>query len=293
MHAYDILLADWQSTRQRDNDGWCFGLPPGIAPAQWPLDPWSGYPMLHGFTLRLPNDYRVHGPDVVALSFFATAPDHNDGGPVDGPDGMPAVIQTPAPTPPDDAALRPFWERARLAHPRLTRMQDILDCAYAVVLLSQDAFDGALCPPPSLVDSALLRQVAPPRWLLVGAAIDCATSLGKQAPTLQVANAHALHRPFRLVARANDPNAGKFPRETWDGSVPEGGYQSPFREDFSDHSWTAGHAPNHLGGTMRPVQAMPEFSPYYIEFEEHFGGYNFGSGNAQLDIKTLQFDWAC
>ncbi|MBB4133312.1 hypothetical protein [Xanthomonas sp. 3075] len=293
MHAYDIMLGNWRHTRQHDNDGWCFGLPPGIAPEQWPLDPWSGYPMLHGFTLRLPEDYRVHGPDVVALAFFATAPDHNDGGPARGADGLPTVIAAPAALPPENTALRPFWERARLAHARLTRMQDILGCAYAVVLLRQDAFDGPLCPPPPLVDSTLLQQVAAPEWLTIGAARSCAATLGKDATTLDTPAVHAIHRPFHLVARANDPNAGKVPRQTWDGTIAEGGYQSPFREDFSYHAWTAGHAPNHLGGTMRPTQAMPEFSPYYIEFEENFGGYNFGSGNAQLDIKTLQFDWAC
>jgi hypothetical protein len=44
---------------------------------------------------------------------------------------------------------------------------------------------------------------------------------------------------------------------------------------------------------MRPCQAVPEMSPFYIEFEEYFGGYNFGTGNAQLDFKDMKFDWAC
>ena len=62
-HAYDIEML----TRSADggagsHHGWCFGLPPGISPQQWPLDPRSGYPLMHGFTLLLPDDYRVHGP---------------------------------------------------------------------------------------------------------------------------------------------------------------------------------------------------------------------------------------
>jgi hypothetical protein len=44
---------------------------------------------------------------------------------------------------------------------------------------------------------------------------------------------------------------------------------------------------------MRPCQAVPEMSPFYIEFEEYFGGYNFGGGNAQLDFRDMTFDWAC
>ncbi|MBF8869523.1 hypothetical protein GUK05_04655 [Escherichia coli] len=34
-------------------------------------------------------------------------------------------------------------------------------------------------------------------------------------------------------------------------------------------------------------------SPFYIEFEEYFGGYNFGTGNAWLDFKNMKFDFSC
>ena len=46
---------------------------------------------------------------------------------------------------------------------------------------------------------------------------------------------------------------------------------------------------------MRPIQAHPEpaFSSHYIEFEEVLGGFNFGSGCAQLDLEQMRFDWAC
>ena len=65
-------------------------------------------------------------------------------------------------------------------------------------------------------------------------------------------------------------------------------------ETYREHEWAKNHKPNHIGGTMRPVQATPEFSPYYIGFEEYFGGYNFGAGgNAQLDFLEMKFDWAC
>ena len=74
MKAYDIEMLTRSADPARDH-GWCFGLPPGISPQQWPLDPANGYPLMHGFTLLLPEDYRVHGPEIVALSFFATAPE--------------------------------------------------------------------------------------------------------------------------------------------------------------------------------------------------------------------------
>ncbi|NYF23131.1 hypothetical protein HDC36_004621 [Xanthomonas sp. JAI131] len=302
MQAYDIALDDWRSgPPTRDSDGWCFGLPPGIRPAQWPLDPHSGYPMLHGFTLRLPADYRVHGADVVALSFFATSLDHNDGGPIGGPDGMEDVVDAPSPLPPDDAALLPFWERARQAHPRLSRMRDILGCAYAVILLSQDEADGPPCPPPPLVDSPLQHVLAVPQWFGAGAAAGFAAWERREMPLPEARDPHTVHRPFKLSARANDPNAGKPPREYFGDTPGDGDYQ-PFHywldgeiatENYREHDWAAGHAANHLGGTMRPVQNVPEFSPYYIGFEEEFGGYNFGGGNAQLDFKDMQFDWAC
>jgi hypothetical protein len=44
---------------------------------------------------------------------------------------------------------------------------------------------------------------------------------------------------------------------------------------------------------MFPCQWTPKFSPTYPEIEEHFGGFNFGGGNGQLDLETMQFDWAC
>ena len=41
------------------------------------------------------------------------------------------------------------------------------------------------------------------------------------------------------------------------------------------------------------IQATPHFSPFYVEFEEYLGGYNFGGGNCQLDFLEMQLDWAC
>jgi hypothetical protein len=93
MKAYDLHLRTHAVDRASPaNHGWCFGLPPGIRPEQWPLDPTTGHPLMHGFTLLLPDEYRVHGPEIVALSFFAIAPDHTEA--PEGPDGLGPVNTT-------------------------------------------------------------------------------------------------------------------------------------------------------------------------------------------------------
>lgn len=276
MQAYDIeLLGRATPLPGEERQGWCFGLPPGMAPEQWPLDPHTGYPLMHGFTIRLPEDYRVHGPDITALSFFALAPDQNDGGPV-AVDGIEGQIIDPPAQPPDDPHLLPFWTAGRASHPRLHRMEDILGGAYAVILLTDEAFHGAPCRPPQLPpDNPFLAQTTVPDWL----------TSGYTPPDL-----------LRWSPRQSDPNAGVPPDEYGDG-----GYQPHFywengiiaAANHRVHAWSKDHKPNHIGGTMRPIQAMPKFSPFYIEFEEHFGGYNFGGGNAQLDFRDMKFDWAC
>ena len=61
--AYNLELLHQEGGPGEQSHGWCFGQPPGILPEQWPLDPLTGYPLVHGFTLRLPRDYRCHGAD--------------------------------------------------------------------------------------------------------------------------------------------------------------------------------------------------------------------------------------
>ena len=279
--AYDLQMLDRPTARARDH-GWVFGLPPGISSEQWPLDPVTGYPLMHGFTLLLPDDYRVHGEDIVALSFFATAPDHNDGGALDDPEVREAVA-------------------ARPAHPRLSRMTDILDYEYAALLLTKAEYDGAFTTPPAPLALATAER---PRWLDVGGASAFHESAPAYAKKLLPSTPRAdlaENRAIMLTPRADDPNAGKGPRDTHVKSGAPTGYQPYYyyvdgvvsRDNFRLHDWGKNHAQNHLGGTMRPCQAVPEMSPFYIEFEEFFGGYNFGGGNAQLDFGNMKFDWAC
>jgi hypothetical protein len=43
---------------------------------------------------------------------------------------------------------------------------------------------------------------------------------------------------------------------------------------------------------MRPTQNIPAISPYYVEFDEYLGGFNFAGSNAQLDFRDMAFHWA-
>jgi hypothetical protein len=314
MKAYDIKLLQQPADRSsNDCHGWCFGLPPGITPEQWPLDPGNGYPLMHGFTLLLPAEYRVFGAEIIALSFFATAPDHNDGGSVEV-DEIACLFSAQAPMPVEPRLL-PFWQAAQRNDARLFYMEDILGCKYAVRLLTQSEFDGPYCLPPDVCgthgeEHPFIDQLEPPRWMTKGSAraywdFEYSPSLNMPPEEYAVFRVLAqipdadlkFNRALTWTARAVDPNAGVAPREYDD----ESGYQMHYywlddkieTANYREHDWAKDHGAYHIGGTMRPIQAMPEFSPYYVEFDEAMGGYNFGGGNAQLDFKDMKFDWAC
>lgn len=306
MRAYDLHMLH-RFVDKTDNQGWVFGLPPGIKQEQWPLDPISGYPLMHGFTLLLPEDYRIHGPDIVALSFFATAADQNDGGARDRPDLAAAVLGQAA-EPGENADLKPFRENAARSHPRLYRMTDVLDYAYAVILLSEAEFNGPPCLPPRFAPNPYIAPETRPQWLKTGGGYACfwgAGGVGESSVPVEDRYIYKQlgevpeqrldwHRAIQWTPRETDVNAGIPPAEVYDEPSPLG-YQSPLdpNDGYKEKVWARDFKENHIGGTMRPVQGTPEFSPFYIGFEEYFGGYNFGTGNAQLDFLQMRFDWAC
>lgn len=307
--AYNLSLLHEQGRPGPDSHGWCFGLPPGISPRQWPLDPQTGYPLVHGFTLRLPEDYRCHGPDIAGLSFFAFCVEHSDGG--TAPD---EAIQSAMAgnDPPEDARYRPFWDAARNEHPRLHRMTDILGDSFAAVLLTEAELSGPLCAIPDTSAAESLSSHKAPHWPKVGSGLAFLEG-GARSFDVNMEN-HYLYkilgsvpdarldwsRALRWSPRAVDPNAGKAPEDAFARNKTSGYQQAHYyeggvvkRENYRKQGWTADHARDHIGGTMQPVQGTPAFSPFYIEFEEYLGGYNFGGGNCQLDFLNMQLDWAC
>nr|MDX8319690.1 hypothetical protein [Agrobacterium sp. rho-8.1] len=141
--------------------------------------------------------------EIVALSFFATAPDHCDG----------AFFEV--------KSARAKVEAIQ-GHPRLHRMQDILGCEYALILLTQAEFDGPLCQPPG----SQIETDRKPNWMTLGAAAShwkmigldetvqdnyLKRILGEKPPRDVMYN-----RAIRWIPRKSDLNAGVPPREDWE-----------------------------------------------------------------------------
>ena len=294
MNAYDLTIAHQPVDRSNpEHQGWCYGFPAGIAPTQWPVDSNSGYPLMHGFTLRLPEDQRVHGPEIVALSFFALAPDHNDGMAEEGVTIAKLMGDHPD-APPADPDLAAMWQHVKNEHPRLHRMEDILGCEYAVILLTEEEYQGDFCPVPAYFNGAAFADVTRPSWVDRGKPNEKLKDHGGfiEGKLGGSPNSSAdFSRAVLCKARAHDPNAGIQAEEFPEADAE---YTSPFDEETYERlHWAKDFSGEHIGGTMFPVQGVPDIGPHYIGFEEYFGDYNFGGGNAQLDFKDMKFDWAC
>jgi hypothetical protein len=309
LSAYDMEMLPARAVRGSvDDHGWCFGLPPGIKSAQWPLDHRTGQPMRHAFTLLLPEDYRAQGPELMALSFFDT--DWTGDGPTTVPE-ISRFFENPTQSAPADKGLLPMSQYTQAQHTREYRMRDILDEEYAVIWLTESEFNGPLCLPPIVARNGYWAHNKMPDWMTKGAAAAFYEARVGDALDTPEESKRWLHpifggRPVRGATdyairwskRPNDPNAGKQPPKGWlDAPVSESGYVRHYHfggaKDYHVLDWSKAHKPNHIGGTMQPVQAYPGFSPFYIEFEEWFGGFNFGGGNAQLDLQDMKIDWAC
>lgn len=297
--AYDLLRAPQcllpkTGRGEHWSGGWSLGLPPGITPRQWPLSGRIGYPLRHAFTLHLPREYRTQGDEYVALSVFVD----------DQYEELPSSAAIEAffaselsDQPPGDEVLMPFWEHRRARHPMRFDMTDLLGTRYAALWLTRVEFEGAICPVPRLEGNPLLGQA--PAWLDQSYAEYLAYNKVRNPATPAFdwlpgdGLAAGLDTAFaiRTQVREGDPNVGKPPRE-YEEDCKDSGYIPAFSGEQSE-ALTQFDGRNHLGGTMFPIQNYPEFGPFYLEFEEHFGGFNFGSGNAQLDLAEMKLDWAC
>jgi hypothetical protein len=154
-------------------------------------------------------------------------------------------------------------------HPRALLRTDILGGQFALLWLSEAELAAGPTPPPP--DS---RRP------------------GEHQATDQGPNAWDERQPTVMVYLTvrDDPNAGLAPTERADT-----GYLAPFDVATLDwHPWAQALAPcSHLGGTAFPCQLVPEgLTPYYLELDQ-LPGLNFGNGNAQIDLESDTFDWAC
>ncbi|MFP1462326.1 hypothetical protein ACLB1E_11840 [Escherichia coli] len=74
----------------------------------------------------MPEDYRIYGPEIVALSFFAVAPEHNDGEYHDIEELSDVFENFESGIPPEDPDLYVFWLAEKQRHPRLFRMEEYI-----------------------------------------------------------------------------------------------------------------------------------------------------------------------
>ncbi|QOZ34629.1 hypothetical protein [Bradyrhizobium sp. CCBAU 53421] len=301
--GYDLTLLKTAPQRGTDQDhGWCYGLPPGIGSEQWPLSPHDGFPMQHCFTLRVPPQYRVKGETHVALAMFA---DQQYDEPVEI-DAVAQYLAAETIARPSDPNLLPYFAYRQNRHPMEFRMKDIIDHNFAAIWLTETEFAGPLCRPPELAGNPLLEANSPPRWLVKGAArtaFDVNVGRTSRIDELEKTYWYRLfgripetgHHGYGigLALRDDDPNVGKPPRDHLLHKGELGDYIAPYGEQGSARGLERLHGRNHLGGTMFPNQWTPKYSATYLEIEEHFGGFNFGGGNGQLDLASMEFDWAC
>lgn len=295
MKAYDIVVSHASSECADNCDGWCFGLPPGIDQTQWPLDPDNGFPLAHGFTIKLPPDYLCHGEDCAGISFFGPSFDINIGG-VAPIEEVKAVLQEDI-MEPSDPDLLFFWRTRTTQHRHLYWMKDILGCNYAAILLERAELQGRRCQPPRLAPNRFRDRLPEPAWITSGTASALYRSRWHNEFFEHLGvipqDRHDFDLAFKLSVRERDPNAG----------LPPCSEDDPDQTGYVHHL-IGEHEPvpglevlceaetwMHLGGTMRPYINIPRISPFYMEFEQYFGGFNFAYGTMQFDLLNLKCDF--
>ena len=262
--AYEIVLS-----KENHHQGWVFGAPVGIETKAWPRSRKNGLPMAHIWTLFVPEAYRVKGKELVAISLFQS--NDEDVGSIEQ---VSDVIEHKAKI--SDPEAQSFWDAllayAKNKHPMEVYMKDILDAGWALVWLTEAEFkasrtampDQSTCKHPDIEDF--------------------------EGRNLFKRHEHPVY--VQLVEREDDPNVGKAlkqwqnedDKEAYIPMYSEKGEKLRLSDRFSQRT--------HFGGTANPIQTTPSFSPFYIEFEEGFGGANIGGGNAQIDLLNDKLDWA-
>lgn len=283
--TFDVKIVPGVLPRGADApDGWCCGLPRGITPAQWPLSNMTGHPMEHHFTVRVPEPYRVRGPEFVALALFSDCSTESRTSDkvsklmnivFDGRD-LPDTVE------PD---LQPFLEHLRSRHPMEARAKDILYSTFAMIWLTEEEFADKECLPPEPVRNAANAMCAAPIWEHETTSQRYAGQNGLEG------DRWGLWR-LELVEITNDPNTGLIPYDQFGTGENVDGYVQPYTEEWDALENDIRYSAMHFGGTARPSQVLPEIGPFYLEMEEYVGMMNFGGGNGQLDLVPMLLDWA-
>ncbi|MGW8391443.1 DUF7256 domain-containing protein [Pseudoduganella sp. HUAS MS19] len=261
--------AEWEN-------GWAFGLPPGIEHQHWPLNPRHGYPLRHAFTLRLPPEYRVKSEKLVALSLF---------------------VGDMAENAPD---LEGFDPTQLVSHPQSFTMEDAICRSYVAIWLTQEEFDGPLCYPPMPPATAQALDFAEIKWMSDGYALHFAAPRDGSGERLAWPPGEGKDDlraafPISSALRQEDPNVGIPPREEDEEDGAERAYIAMFSDEGEKLGFARFHeAPHvhHLGGTMYGNAESMYFGPYYLEFHEDFAGCNLAGGDIQIDLKRMVLNWS-
>ncbi|MEU4644369.1 hypothetical protein [Micromonospora sp. NPDC023814] len=263
IEAFDIWtdddVADEAGKRPRLPAGWADHAGPGIDVRTWPRSPRTGQPMLHCFTLWLPEAYRRRGPDLVAVAVFQWEDE------LYFKDPSPEVSAVIAGRPVEVAQPEhPFWAelaQAR-AHPRLQVADDGVASLLAMVWLTEAELNGPRVTRPAAAPALADGEVDNTSWRA----------------------RHGVYGSLWLVPR-DDPNAGVPPV-----SFPSDGDAYVDVPDMFD----VFHA-EHLGGTgMSPDGMRDGLSPWYVEVCR-LGGISFGGDlDIALDLENGAFlgDWS-
>jgi hypothetical protein len=144
------MVTYWIVEAATGDAGWAFGLPPGIAPAEWPRHRTSGLPLVHGFTIRVPDAYRAKGAERVALSYFHPGDSESFPSEEDCVARVQAVLSGAKLE--GHESKRPFWRaleaHARSRHPATVYSRDILDHDHAIVWHTAADLEGPRCQRP-------------------------------------------------------------------------------------------------------------------------------------------------
>ena len=237
--------------------GWMGYQGPHIDPHTWPRGKWTGLPLSHAVTLRLPTMYQRRGPEFPGIAYFMYEGQvSRKWEPVDEDDPFAADV------------------RASFDHPHVEYKTDIIGQVFALIWLTEEELTGGRTDPPP--DSRRPGEhVATdqgenawevPEW--------------KKRKAASVAELHPLRWVY-LAKRLNDPNAGLAPVETGYDSLGCG------RDDMG---WTD----DHLGGTTfagAGIEFPQGMTPYYLELATPTWDCDYGNRETHLiDLESDVFE---
>ncbi len=293
--AFNVRVVPGLKPRGSDApEGWCCGLPRGITPAQWPLSTETGLPLEHHFTVRVPEPYRVHGAQYVALALFSDTTTENRSAPqvldvmTMGMDGR-ALPEAP------DPAIAPFVASLRNRHPMEFRSYDILYSTHAAIWLTEAEFNGPECEPPEPIRTAANEDAQWQDWRQTTAAQRLFGWNGQEP----FDNGYYLHRlagrrpegPWDILALsitpAEDPNAGREPVDFGEGHNPDG-YVPAFSEEWDRLGLELKYDDLQFGGTVITGDGFDELSPFFLVIRETAGMWNLAGHAVPFDLVSMR-----